>query len=87
MSFNSFEKTIEHISLRWQQTNKILLRQLFPLLAQGRPVSPTQLAQIAGIDVPTVEQVLIEGHTDRDMQGNVIELFGISQTPTLHGSG
>ena len=84
MSFNSFEKTIEHISLRWQPTNKILLRQLFPLLAQGKPVSPTQLAQIAGIDVPTVEQVLIEGHTDRDMQGNVIELFGILQTPTLH---
>jgi alkylmercury lyase len=84
LSFNSFEKTIEHISLRWRQTNKILLRQLFPLLAQGRPVSPTQLAQITGIDVRTVEQALIESHTDRDMQGNVIELFGISQAPTLH---
>jgi len=84
LSFNSFEKTIEHISLRWQQTNKILLRQLFPLLAQGRPVPSTQLAQITGNDIATVEQVLIEGHTDRDKQGNVIELFGITQAPTLH---
>ena len=84
MSFNSFEKTIEHISLRWQQTDKFLLRQLFPLLAQGRSVSPTQFAQMTGIDVRTVEHALIEGHTDRDMQGNVIELFGISQAPTLH---
>ncbi len=84
MSLNSFGKTIEHISLRWQQTDKILLRQLFPLLAQGRPIPPTQLAQITGNDVPTVEQALIEGHTDRDRQGNVIELFGITQAPTLH---
>ncbi len=84
MSFNSFEKTIEHISLRWQQTNKILLRQLFPLLAQGRPVSPTQLAQKTGNAVSTVEQALVKGHTDRDKYGNVIELFGITQVPTLH---
>jgi len=84
MSFNSFEKTIEHISLRWQQSNKTLLRQLFPLLAQGRPVPPAQLAQLTGNDVSMVERALIEGHTDRDKQGYVIELFGITQTPTYH---
>lgn len=84
MPLSSFEKTIEHISMRWQQKNKILLRQLFTLLAQGRPVPPTQLAQITGNDVPTVEQALIDGHTDRDKQGNVIELFGITQSPTLN---
>ena len=84
MSFNSFEKTIEHISLRWRETNKVLLRQLFPLLAQGRPVQPMQLAQITGNDIPRVEQALSDGHTDRDKQGNVIELFGITQVPTLH---
>ena len=84
MAFHSFAKTVDHLSSRWQQTNKILLRQVFPLLAQGRSVLPAQLAQIAGYDVPTVEQALMDGHSDRDNDGNVIELFGITQAPTLH---
>lgn len=64
MSINTFQKTRDHLATRWQGTDKNLLRHIFPLLAQGRPVSPFQLTKITGKDIATVEQELIKGHTD-----------------------
>jgi len=84
MPLSKFEETIEHLKARWQHTDRNFLRQLFPLLADGRPISLTQLTEITHKDIVTVEQELAKGHTGRDSKGNVIELFGVMQLPSPH---
>jgi len=84
LSYDSFEDVIKHLVSRWQQADKIILRQLFPLLAEGKPVSPKRLAELTGNDLVLVEKALISGRTSRDEEGNVIELFGIMQMPARH---
>ena len=80
----SFENTIGYLVSRWQPTDRTLLRQLFPLLAQGKPIPPSRLAEVSGRDVATVEQALGEGHAGRDHRGRIVELFGIALTPARH---
>lgn len=77
-------KTIGHIASRWQEADKSILRKLFPLLAQGKPIPPALFAQIIDKDVLTVEKALQIGRTDRDLNGRVIELFGVMLIPTPH---
>lgn len=84
MSLSKFEETIEHLKTRWQHADKNFLRQLFPLLADGRPIPLTHLTQITHKDIVTIEQELVKGYAGRDSTGNVIELFGVMHSPTLH---
>lgn len=84
MSYNSFDDVIKHLVSRWQQADKKILRQLFPLLAEGKPVSPKRLAELTGKDMVSIEQTLLNGRTSRDEEGNVTELFGIMQIPARH---
>jgi hypothetical protein len=77
-------KTIEHISTRWREPNKDILRHVFPSLATGQPVSPLELAGLAGHELGDVEEALRLGRTERDEQGRVSELFGVMLAPTLH---
>lgn len=77
-------KTIEHISARWREPNKDILKAVFPLLAKGRPVSPVELAEVSGYKLNDVEEALRLGRTERDEQGRVSELFGVMLDPTLH---
>ena len=77
-------KTIGHLASRWQEADKSILRKLFPLLAEGKPISPTRFAQTTDKDVVTVEKALQIGRTDRDDYGRVIELFGVMLIPTPH---
>lgn len=84
MSLDSFNDTIMHLAARWKDADKPFLRQLFPLLAEGSPVSPGYLAEITGKDIVNVELALVNGRTSRDENGHVVELFGIMQTPACH---
>jgi len=84
MSLTTFDDTIDHLKTRWADADKNFLRQLFPLIADGRPISPSRFAQITQKNVATVELELLKGNIDRDSEGNIIELFGITQAPTLH---
>ncbi len=84
MSISSFQETKKHIAVRWEEADKEFLRHLFPMLARGRPVLPSDLSRIAEKEVSVIEEELSKGHVDTDAQGNAIELFGISLLPTLH---
>jgi hypothetical protein len=77
-------RTVGHIVKRWQATDTALLRLLFPILADGRPVSLRRLAEAAGTDEATVEAALRLGHVDRDSQGRAVELFGLGLRSTRH---
>jgi len=76
--------TVDHLVSRWAQADKALLRSVFPLLAEGRPVSLGRIGEATGASESTIEEALLVGRAGRDPQGRVTELFGITLTPTLH---
>jgi hypothetical protein len=78
------DKTMEHLVSRWKDADKLNLRKLFPLLAEGRPISAIEFSNIIGKDINTTENILKGGRTDRDNQGRVIELYGVMLIPTPH---
>jgi hypothetical protein len=73
-------ETIEHIAARWAHADARLLRQAFPLLAEGRPVRVERIAERAGARTAAVERALAAGRAGRDVAGRVVELSGL----TLH---
>jgi len=84
MSISTFEETIGHLKTRWQHADKRFLRQFFPLLAEGRPIPLSHLTEITHKDIAAVERELEKGYAGRDTKGNVIELFGVMQSASLH---
>ena len=59
-------------------------RRILTLLAQGRPVTTTEVAAYAGLPVGRTEALLrAEPGTDWDEQGRLTG-FGITQAPTAH---
>jgi alkylmercury lyase len=76
--------TVDHLASRWAGADKALLRPVFPLLAEGRPVSLGRIGKATGASESAIEEALLVGRAGRDFQGRVTELFGITLTPTLH---
>lgn len=67
---------------RWCEAGPLL--QGFPLLARGTPVSVEEIAQAAGAEVDQVEKAVGKARCERDAQGRLIDLYGLTLTPTLH---
>lgn len=78
------QTTIEHIVSRWADRDRRSLVKLFPLLAQGRPVPTDSLPSAVGIEPGMTEPFLSQARCDRDDDGNVVELFGVSLSPSGH---
>lgn len=83
-SLQEISDTIEHLAQRWEQADKHILRRVFPLIAQGRPVSVDAVAKAVGTGISDVQQELLLGRAGRDGLGRVTELFGLTLSPTLH---
>lgn len=77
-------KTVEHITLRWKEVDKNILRQIFPLLSEGRSISLEHFAKVTGKDMAEVDSILRLGRVGRDQKGRIVELFGVMFMPTLH---
>jgi alkylmercury lyase len=78
----SFLPTLELLAGRWGSAGPLLAG--FPLLAQGRPVSVEEIAKAAGTEVSQVEQAVDAARCERDAQGRLVDLYGMTLTPTLH---
>jgi alkylmercury lyase len=76
--------TIDHLAARWAKADKRLLRQVFPLLAEGRPVPVERIVERTGASAATVEEALAYGRAGRDAAGRVVELSGLMLSATLH---
>lgn len=81
---DSFNDTIVHLVARWQAADKLFLRQVLALLAEGSHVSPQAIADVTGMDMASVEDKLKKGRTTSDENGDITEVFGIMLTPTCH---
>lgn len=78
------DTTIEHLANRWAAADKQVLRHVFPLLAEGRPIQIEQIAEKAGTSVEIAEKALAKGRASLDAAGRVVELSGLTLTPSLH---
>ena len=77
-----FAATIRHLAARWREA-KVLL-PAFPLLAQGEPLDIDLVAQTTGIPAEQIEKAVETGRCERDSAGRLIDLYGMTLSPTLH---
>ncbi|UCF19309.1 MAG: hypothetical protein JSU87_15485 [Gemmatimonadota bacterium] len=76
--------TIGHLAARWARADKQILRHVFPLLAEGQPVTLARISEAAGSPPAMVEAALELGRAERDAEGRVMELSGLMLSPTMH---
>ena len=77
-------QTIGHLAARWAKADKRILRQVFPLLAEGQPVPVARISEVTGSPTSMVEAALESGRAERDEEGRVVELSGLMLSPTMH---
>ncbi|NKB89250.1 MAG: hypothetical protein GKS06_13615 [Acidobacteria bacterium] len=76
--------TLRYIEDRWRSADRRTLRVAFAELANGRPVSPSRLAELAGTTAEQARHALKSGPVGLDEDGNLNELFGVMLDATLH---
>ncbi|MCP4202670.1 MAG: hypothetical protein GY769_12135 [bacterium] len=77
-----YQTTLEILAARWGSAGPLLAG--FPLLAQGRPMSVDEIARAAGTERRLVEEAVDAARCKRDAQARLIDLYGMTLTPTLH---
>ena len=77
-----FAPTLERLATRWGSARPLLPG--FSLLARGRPVSVEEIARGAGTDPGEVERAVDAARCERDEKGRLIDLYGLTLTPTMH---
>ncbi len=77
-----FQPTLELLADRWGSAGPLLAG--FPLLAQGRPVRVEEIAQATGTEASEVERAVDAARCERDAEGRLIDLYGMTLTPTVH---
>ena len=77
-----FVPTLERLAARWRSAGPLLPG--FPLLARGRPVSVEEIAAAAGIEAARVERAVEAARCEYDEKGRLIDLYGLTLTPTVH---
>jgi alkylmercury lyase len=78
----SFEATIEHLARRWMGARPLL--PAFALLSRGEPLEVSEIAAATGTGIERIEEALASARCTRDGGGRVIDLFGMTLTPTQH---
>ena len=74
--------TIQLLASRWADAG--ILLPAFPLLASGRPLGIAEIAAASGVSAIRVTEALDSGRCERDATGRLIDLYGMTLTPTLH---
>ncbi len=75
-------QTLAALAARWGSAGPLL--PAFSLLAAGRPVSVEEIASSAGLAVDQVVAAVGAARCARDADGRLIDLYGLSLTPTVH---
>ena len=75
------EKTVGHLAARWHDAGAFV--PAFPLLARGEPLEIRRLAEATGLGEESVDEVLRRARSERDSEGRLVELYGMSLCPTL----
>ena len=76
----TFRPTLDLLANRWSDAGPLL--PAFPLLARGGPLSVDEIARAAGVEARRVGRALEAARCERDAEGRVLELYGLTLTPT-----
>ena len=76
----AFRPTLDLLADRWADAGPLL--PAFSLLAKGRPVAVDEIARASGVEVDRVETALEAARCGRDAAGRVLDLYGLTLTPT-----
>lgn len=79
---HDIDTTIDLLANRWRSAGPLLAG--FPLLARGRPVAVEDVARASGTELSRVERAVAAARCERDAQGRLIDLYGLTLTPTAH---
>jgi alkylmercury lyase len=74
--------TIAILAERWSKADVLL--PAFPLLARGTPLAIADIAQSTGIPAERIEDAVRLGRCERNSAGRLIDLYGMTLSPTLH---
>ena len=78
----SSSATIQHLAVAWREA-KVLL-PLFPILAKGEPVEIDRASEVTGVAASEIERAAAAGRCERDSEGRLVDLYGMTLAPTLH---
>lgn len=78
------QQTIRHLTSRWAQVDRQVLKHVFPLLARGLPVTKAPLVEASGKPAVVIDRALESGRVGLDADDRIEELFGVQLKPTLH---
>jgi hypothetical protein len=78
----SSSTTIQHLAVGWREARVLL--PLFSLLAKGEPLEVDHAAQATGVSSAEIERAAAAGRCERDSEGRLIDLYGMTLAPTLH---
>lgn len=78
----SSSATIRHLAAGWREA-KVLL-PLFPLLAKGEALEIDRVSRATGVSAVEIERAAAAGRCERDADGRLIDLYGMTLAPTLH---
>ncbi len=81
-SIEPYRPTLEILAARWGSAGPLLAG--FPLLAGGQPVGVDEIASAAGVETAQVDDAVNAARCERDAHGRLIDLYGLTLTPTLH---
>ena len=76
-------ETVDHLQERWGESDRGILRRIFPLLANGERLDASEIAAKLGQPSELVEVALSDPKIGRDSGGRLTELFGLMFAPTL----
>lgn len=74
--------TIRELAQRWQDARDLLPG--FAMLAEGRPVATQRLARETGLSEDELIEKLEAVRSERDAEGRIVDLFGMTLAPTHH---
>jgi alkylmercury lyase len=77
-----YQPTLEILASRWGSAGPLITG--FALLAGGRPVAIEELAKASGVEITKIEEAIDAARCERDAHGRLIDLYGLTLTPTRH---
>ncbi len=82
IEMTDFAPTLHLLANRWAGAGTLL--PAFSLLAGGRPLEIEEVAEASKATVEEVAKALDAARCERDGQGRLLDLYGLSLAPTLH---
>jgi len=77
-----YDATLRLLAARWRDAGVLL--PAFRLLALGRPLTVKEIARACAASEEQISSALATSRCERDTEGRVLDLYGLTLLPTVH---